>query len=172
MCSTVAGYRSTEKDRDERPGRASSVCEDDEVNAALLLSVGLGALLVLTGVVLLIACLWWRMGASPSARWWVRREPIDAASRRPVSEGAALVLLPMLAVTLMGAGLVAALFTAVDRYEPWAIVILVLVMLGICAGWFVARLLVLNRTVLPLWLYPGWLREHRRAERNSLHSRG
>ncbi len=137
------------------------------MNAAIL-SAGIGALLLFAGVALLITCLWWRIGTSPSARWWVRREPIDALTRRPVAEGVALVLLPVLGVTLIGAGCVAALFTAIDRYEPWAIAILVLVVLGTGASWLVARLLVMYRTVLPLWLYPKWLRGQRRAERDWL----
>lgn len=124
--------------------------------------------LVAAGISLAVACLWWRFGRSPSARWWVRTTPIPLLRTFPPFEGVVLVLLPVTAETVIALGVLVWVAPAVAATQGWALVLLVVAVLGQGAIWLVARGITAYRRVLPLWVYPGWLRETRRSEQAAM----
>lgn len=110
-------------------------------------------------------CLWWRWGAGPAARWWVRREPIQDLRGFPLFEGLALVLLPVFAETLGALGIVAIVGPFVSPPSGMGLVVLLVVVVFQAVLYVVAHGATWQRRILPLWAYPSWLRPQRRAER-------
>ncbi|WP_114853643.1 hypothetical protein [Brachybacterium sp. YJGR34] len=134
-----------------------------------LVLVALGCLA--GGVLLGVLALWCRAGRSRAARFWVRQEAIDRPGPFPYAEGAVLVVLPLLAQLLIVIGLLVGV-TSVDVLADAGLG-------GIYAAAVIAELILwalvllpsVYRTVLPLWLYPSWLREQRARDRQWLRSR-
>ena len=128
------------------------------------------AVLLLGAAVALLAMLC-RWGRGRVLRSWVRSEGIQERTGYDYGEVAVLVVLPLLAQTVLVAGALMAL-SSVDMLRgavsgllvPLAVVAEVLVWLAvlIAAGY---------RTIMPLWVYPSWLRPQRRREREILRSR-
>lgn len=138
------------------------------MTGGLLIAILSGLGLIFAGALLAIACLWWRFGSSPSARWWVRRAPVSQLRSFPAAEGAALVLLPVTAQTLVFLGLLICCAPLLLPATGWSLALLIVVLLAQCGIWLVARGFTAYRWVLPLWAYPGWLREERRRDRDQL----
>lgn len=127
---------------------------------------------VLVGGVLLMLSAWFRWGRSQAARWWVRRRPVDRMGfMHAAGEGVALGLVPYLGqlMAAFGVVLLLAVHPAVREllYAPvmWTVVALEIVLA------IVVMILVSNRQILALFVYPGWLRPQRRAERQWLDGR-
>ncbi|WP_374928988.1 hypothetical protein [Kytococcus sedentarius] len=124
-----------------------------------------GGLLAGAGLLLGLLCLWWRWGRSRAARWWVRTTPVDRMRSLPLGEAMALVLLPATAVSLAVLGGVVALSPAIREGGSTATLWLAVALVGgLCALLVVARFSIWFRWVLPLWMYPAWLRPQRRAD--------
>lgn len=128
----------------------------------------IGAVLFLVAGLLAALCVWWRVGSSASARWWVRREPIQQLRTRPFFEGIALVLLPVLAETIAMLGVVAVLGPMFAPVEGVALAVTLGVVLFQAILYLVAHAATWQRWILPMWAYPSWLRETRRQERELL----
>lgn len=128
----------------------------------------IGAVLFLGAALLVAVCLWWRVGTSASARWWVRREPIEHQRTYPFSEGIALVLLPVMAETLAMLGVVAVLGPVVAPVEGVTLVAALGLALVQAILYGIAHWVTWQRWILPMWAYPAWLRETRRRERDLL----
>lgn len=128
-------------------------------------SAGLiGLLLLVFGVVLLALAIWFRRGRSAASRHWARRRSIDETVTYAVVEGIVLGLTPMLAQTLIVAGIAVPLAVILGVDSAAATVMFwVILVLEICL-WSVTWVLITYRWILPLWMYPGWLRGTRRAE--------
>lgn len=124
----------------------------------------IGAVLFLVAALLASVCLWWRVGTSAAARWWVRREPIQHRRPYPFSEGIALVLLPVLAETIAMLGVVAVLGPMFAPVEGVTLAVALGAVLFQAALYVIAHWATWQRWILPLWIYPAWLRETRRAE--------
>ena len=110
-----------------------------------------GGVLIALGLLLAMLCAWWRWGSSDAARWWVQPSPVERG--RPGGERlewVGLVLLPLPAQAL----LVGALVRLPDMPAPMRTVVIVLETL------FAALVCLATgyRVVVPLWLYPPWLR--------------
>ena len=131
----------------------------------ILAGLVIGVVLFLAAALLASVCLWWRVGTSASARWWVRREPIEHRRRYPFAEGIALVLLPVLAETLAMLGIVAVLGPVLAPVEGIALVAALGAVLFQAALYVIAHGATWQRWILPLWAYPAWLCETRRRER-------
>lgn len=131
-----------------------------------------GVLLGGVGVLLLLLSLWFRWGTSRVARWWVRRVPAERMSfLHSSTEALALGVAPFSAQLCLAVSAVLMLRVhPVSRdaaFSPVAwFVLCVEVLMGI-----VVLVTVSNRYVLPLWLYPAWLRPQRRADREDVPSR-
>lgn len=140
--------------------------KDDGMDVSSLVAAALCAVVALA---LLVLSVWFRWGGSRAARWWVRRHPVDRASfASSAPEALALGVLPYLAQLMAAVALVAMVHVAPAVREVlfspmmWTVVIGELI-LGI------AVLVPLsNRRILPLFVYPGWLRPLRRDEREWL----
>lgn len=126
---------------------------------------------LVSGVLLMLAA-WFRWGRSGAARWWVRRRPVDRMMfMHAAGEGVALGLVPYLGQLMAAIGVV--LLLAVHPgvrdvlHAPvmWTVVALEIVLA------IVVMMLVSNRQILALFVYPGWLRPQRRAERQWLDGR-
>lgn len=131
----------------------------------ILAGLVIGVVLFLAAALLASVCLWWRVGTSASARWWVRREPIEHRRTYPFSEGIALVLLPVMAETLAMLGAVAVLGPVLAPVEGITLVAALGAALFQAALYVIAHGATWQRWILPLWAYPAWLRETRRRER-------
>lgn len=134
-----------------------------------LISLVAAALCAVVALVLLVLSAWCRWGRSRAARWWVRRHPVDRTSfASSAPEALALGVLPYLAQLMAAVALVAAVHVVPSVRE----VVFAPVMWTVVIGEVVLGLAVLvplsNRRILPLFVYPGWLRPHRRAERRWL----
>ena len=128
-----------------------------------MLSVVLGA----TGALLAGLAVWFRVGTSGPARWWLRSEPGTA---RKVTESVALLLTPYfaqfgsLSSATWGRALVLAIATLPVFHEVFAAAaVLAEFLLGAI---YVSPLRY--RRMLPLWLYPAWLRPDREQEQDEL----
>ena len=131
----------------------------------LIIGFVVGAGLWAAAVVVAALSLWSRLGGSPSPRWWVAKGPIPQLRSRPPFEGTALVILPLLAQTLAVLGAVAVLGPVLAPISGVSLA-LVLAVAVVQAVLFVsAHLMSWQRWILPLWIYPGWLRETRRQEK-------
>ena len=131
----------------------------------ILAGLVIGVVLFLAAALLASVCLWWRVGTSASARWWVRREPIEHRRTYPFSEGIALVLLPVMAETLAMLGIVAVLGPVFAPVEGIALVAALGAVLFQAGLYVIAHGATWQRWILPLWAYPAWLCETRRRER-------
>lgn len=131
----------------------------------------LGALFVslvcfVAGGVLLVLSAWFRWGRSRIARWWVRRVPVEQMGyRRSASEAVALGVTPFCAQLTAAIGIVELL-----RIHPgvrdllhapamWTMVV------GETVLAVIVMVAISNRYILPLPVYPAWLRPQRRADR-------
>ncbi|MFC5276771.1 hypothetical protein [Brachybacterium sacelli] len=142
--------------------------DDDRMDPVLALSASAALLL---GVVLALSAMRCRSGRGGRARSWVRSEGIDARTGHAYGEVAVLVVLPLLAQSLLVAGLLMALGSVemlrgavVGLLVPAAVVAEVLL-------WIVLLLATGYRAIMPLWVYPSWLRPQRRREREVIRSR-
>ena len=131
-----------------------------EMVAALLL----GVLLAAVGAAVSLLAAWFRWGRSTAARRWARRKHIDQAADYANLEALALAWTPMLGQTLLLAGLVVPLVALLGIGTPAAKAVIGLLMVLELGAWIVMLLMTVYRWILPLWMYPGWLREIRRAE--------
>ena len=129
--------------------------------AAVLCFLASGALLMLAA--------WFRWGRSRIARWWVRRRPVERMSfMHAAGEGVALGLVPYLGQLMASFGGVLLLAVhpevrdAVHAPVMWTVLALEIVLA------IVVMMLVSNRQILALFVYPAWLRPQRRAERRWL----
>ena len=127
----------------------------------ILAGLVIGVVLFLAAALLASVCLWWRVGTSASARWWVRREPIEHRRTYPFSKGIALVLLSVMAKTLAMLGVVVVLAPV----EGITLVAALGAVLFQAILFVIAHGATWQRWILPLWAYPAWLRETRRRER-------
>lgn len=133
------------------------------MNPADLIGTTVGVSMIVAGLVLGGYCLWWRAGRSSATRWWMRTEPVELVQGVPPFEALALVWLPIAAETLMFIGTLVSL-------GPWLAVNLdlalyPLVLLSGCQFLlFIGARHVSSHRVLPLWIYPGWLRDERAAD--------
>ena len=118
-----------------------------------MLSVVLGA----AGFLLAALTVWFRAGTSRAARWWVRTA--DSAPRY-AAESVALLLVPYFAQF----ALVLAIAALAVFHEVFAAAVLLVEF--IAGASFVAP--VRYRRLLPLWLYPAWLRPEREREQAEL----
>lgn len=105
---------------------------------------------------------WFRVGTSRAARWWVRTGP-DFAHRydpRWTHEHVALVLGPWFGqlLLLLAIGFLPVFHQAV----PFLILLVEIVVTGSISPF------LRYRYILPLWLYPAWLRPVREKERDEL----
>jgi hypothetical protein len=116
--------------------------------------------MLLLGAVLLLALAWWlRAGRQPAARHWVRR--VDRTDRRWITqhwtEATVLVVLPAAGGGLTVLALLLLLGeTLGGLYAP----LLVAVLVAETLVWVA----VLRPRLLPLRLYPSWLRDARAKE--------
>lgn len=132
---------------------------------ASLFFLALGCLLTLLAV-------WFRIGTSRAARWWVRRGiPLERMSfAASASEGVALGMTPYLAQLMWAVALIAATHVhpgvrdAVFQPVMWTVVIAEQVLA------LIVLVPISNRRILPLFIYPAWLRPTRREERQYLNS--
>lgn len=118
-----------------------------------MLSLGLGA----AGLLLAALTVWFRTGTSRAARWWLRT---GNSGSRYAAESVALLLVPYFAQVAL---VVAIAALPVFHQVLAAGVLLVEFILGAI---FVAP--VRYRRLLPLWLYPAWLRPEREREQDEL----
>lgn len=112
-------------------------------------------------IILLGLAAWSRRGRSRSARWWVRRVPI--ASAHPLttrSETVGLVVLPYLGQL--------ALVLAVGALPGFPPSLIPVAVIGEVVLLLVLLVPTAYRRVLPLALYPRWLRGERAADRATL----
>lgn len=118
-----------------------------------MLSVVLGA----AGLLLAALTVWFRIGTSSAARWWVRT---DQRPSRKVAESVALLLVPYFAQFCLVLAIAA--LPVFHEVLP-AAVLLVEFILGAI---FVSPLRY--RRLLPLWMYPPRLRAEREREQDEL----
>lgn len=118
-----------------------------------MLSAALGG----AGLLLAALTVWFRIGTSPAARWWVGT---DQRPSRKVAESVALLLVPYFAQLALAVG-IAALPVFHDVLP--AAVLLVEFLIGAV---FISPLRY--RRLLPLWMYPAWLRPEREQEQDEL----
>lgn len=118
-----------------------------------MLSVGFGT----AGLLLAVLALWFRTGTSRAARWWFRTE--DRPSRK-AAESVALLLVPYFAQFALAVAIAA----LPVFHEVFAAAVLLVEF--IAGAIFVSPLRY--RRLLPLWLYPAWLRPEREREQDEL----
>lgn len=147
-------------------GREARGWEDDRMDLGALLAA---LLCFAASFMLFVLSAWFRWGSSGLARWWVRRVPVEQMFfKQSAGEATALGLFPYFAQLMAAVGVVAlvhvhpvvreTLFTPV----MWTVAVGELILL------LVVMVLVGNRNILALFVYPGWLRPQRRAERRWL----
>lgn len=128
----------------------------------------LSLVLLCAGALLGALALWCRAGRSAAARFWVRRASFDQPSGFAYSETAVLAVLPLLAQLLVVAGLVVAV-SAVDALRELGLGgLYAAAVIGETLLCLVVMLLVGYRSVMPLWVYPAWLRPTRAAEKQRI----
>ncbi|MCW1806147.1 hypothetical protein [Brachybacterium squillarum] len=86
-------------------------------------------------------------------------------------EIAVLVVLPLLAQTLIVGGLVAGVLGVDALRDAGASVLIPVAVIGEVILWGAALLATGYRSVMPSWVYPSWLREERRRERDLIRPR-
>lgn len=137
------------------------------VVAALLL----GVLVAAVGAALLLLAAWFRWGRSTAARRWARRKDIDQAADYANLEALALAWTPMLGQTLLLAGPAIPLVTLLGIGTSAANTVTGLLIVVELGAWIAMLLMTVYRWILPLWMYPSWLREIRRREADCLRAR-
>lgn len=166
MCVSRRSRCPRETEGGERRRREGNpACHHEVKTSDILTGLVIGVVLFLGAAQLASVCLWWRIGTSASARWWVRREPIEHRRTYPFSEGIALVLLPVMAETLAMLDVVAVLGPVVAPLEGVTLVAALGAVLFQAALYVIAHVATWQRWILPVWAYPAWLRETRRRER-------
>lgn len=130
------------------------------------------ALCFVASFVLLVLSAWFRWGRSRLARWWVRRIPVDQMFfKQSAGEATALGLLPYFSQLMAAVGIVALLYVHPVIREVLHGPVMWTVAVGEVVLGVVVMILVGNRSILALFIYPGWLRPQRRAEREWLDRR-
>lgn len=119
-------------------------------------------MLALIGAGLVALAVWFRAGTSRAARWWVCS---DASQLRGyggswAKEHIALVMVPYLAQLL--------LLLAVALLPVFHQTVAILVLLAQVAVGGIMGGLLRYRYILPLWMYPAWLRPVREQEQQEL----
>jgi len=119
-------------------------------------------ILGLIGAGLAALAVWFRVGSSRAARWWVRPFPMPFRGHDPwwAKEHIVLVAVPYLAQLLL---LLAIGFLPVFHEMVPVFLLLIEILVGGIGGG-----LLRYRYILPLWLYPAWLRPVRAKERDEL----
>lgn len=117
----------------------------------------LSAVLGAAGLLLAVLTVWFRTGTSPAARWWFRTDP---GPSRKIAESVALLLVPYFAQFC----LVLAIAALPVFHEVFAAAVLLVEF--IVGAIFVSPLRY--RRLLPLWMYPAWLRPEREREQDDL----
>ena len=130
-----------------------------------------GLLALGAGAVLALAALLCRAGRGGWARSWARTGGLERRSGYAYGEVAALVVLPLVAQTLLVAGFVAGVLSLDALRESGATVLIPIAVIGELLLWSVLLLATGYRSIMPLWVYPSWLRPQRRRERDLLRSR-
>ena len=136
------------------------------------LSLALIALaLFLLGGALAVLAMLCRVGRGRVFRAWVDTHGVGPGRGFAYAETTVLVLLPLCIQTIFVAGGVVGLAsvellrdTTTSVLVPAAVVLEVLI-------WVVVLLLIGYRSVLPLWIYPAWLRPQRRRDRELIRAR-
>ncbi|WP_270409567.1 hypothetical protein [Brachybacterium paraconglomeratum] len=129
------------------------------------LSLALVALaLFLFGGALAALAMLCRAGRGRVFRAWVDTHGAGPGRGFAYAETTVLVLLPMCAQTVFVAGGVVGLASVDVLREAMASVLVPAAVILELLIWVVLLLLIGYRSVLPLWIYPAWLRETRRAE--------
>lgn len=131
----------------------------------------IAVLMMLAGVVLAATAVYCRAGRGAGARFWVDAASDHQRSGHRYAESAVLVVLPLLAQLLLVAGALVGLF-AIDGLRELGLGPLIAVVV-------IAEIIVMGvmlaatsyRTVMPLWVYPSWLRPRRRQERGQIRAR-
>lgn len=132
----------------------------------------LTALLALcAGVLLGLVALLCRGGRTGWARSWARTGGVQRPGGYAYSEVTVLVVLPLVAQTLLVAGLVAGVLAVDVLRESGGTVLIPIAVIGELALWSVLLIATGYRSIMPLWVYPSWLRPQRRRERDLLRSR-
>lgn len=126
-----------------------------------LLALGTGAVVSLAAAV----CRW---GRGRGTRFWVQERVAGARAGYAYGEIAVLVVLPLLAQTLIVGGLVAGVLGVDALRDAGASVLIPVAVIGELILWGAVLLMTGYRSVMPLWVYPSWLRPQRRAERERL----
>lgn len=143
-------------------------CDDGAMDPVYALTA-LG--LLGTGAVLALAAVLCRAGPSRGARFWARTAGAARRGGHDYGEVAVLVVLPLIAQTLLVAGAVAGLL-AVDLLRgPVAAVLVPFAVVAEVLVWAVLLVATGYRAIMPLWIYPAWLRPQRRHERDLIRSR-
>ncbi len=137
--------------------------EPVHVITALLL-LGAGAVISAVAAV----CRW---GRGRGTRFWVQERVAGARAGYAYGEIAVLVVLPLLAQTLIVGGLVAGVLGVDALRDAGASVLIPVAVIGELILWGAALLTTGYRSVMPLWVYPSWLREERRRERDLIRPR-
>lgn len=144
----------------------SMTCKDDGMDVSSLVAAALCAMVSLA---LLVLSAWCRWGGSRAARWWVRRHPVDRASfASSAPEALALGVLPYLAQLTAAVALVAMVHVAPAVREVLFAPLMWTVVIGEVVFGIAVLVPLSNRRILPLFVYPGWLRPLRRDERDWL----
>lgn len=144
---------------------------DDEVDPTFLVIVLAAVAMLMIGIVMAVALAWMRWGRSRAARWWVARPLVDSEFAN-APERLVLVVLPLIAQTLIVAGIalplsgVAAATTASGGLATGILIAACALQLII---WAVVAIPTAHSSVFPLWMYPAWLRQHRAADRERFH---
>lgn len=123
-----------------------------------------GGGIAMMGLLFAAACVWWRRGRSRRARWWVRSTPVHLMERFPPLEAVALALAPVFAQTLVAMGVLVGLGPTLSRELSTMLGPLVVALLLQSMLWIFVWGISAYRWVLPIWVYPAWLREQRRAD--------
>ncbi|WP_277049793.1 hypothetical protein [Ruania albidiflava] len=116
----------------------------------------------LIGAGLTALAVWFRVGTSRAARWWVRPVPVPFRGHDPwwAKEHIALVAVPYVAQLFLL--LAIGMLPQFHEMVPVFLLLIEILVGGIGGG------LLRYRYILPLWLYPAWLRPVRAKERDEL----
>lgn len=131
----------------------------------------IAVLMLVAGMVLAAVAVYCRAGRGPGARSWVDTTADFQRSGHRYAESAVLVALPLLAQLLLVGGALVGLFSidvlrelGLEPLIAVAVIAEVIVMVVLLAA-------TSYRTVMPLWVYPSWLRPRRRQERDRIRAR-
>ncbi|ATG54022.1 hypothetical protein CFK41_03965 [Brachybacterium ginsengisoli] len=129
------------------------------------------AVVVLAGVVLAAMSTYFRGGRGAGARFWVDSTPDGQRSGHRYAESAVLVVLPLLAQLLLVVGVLVGV-TSIDVLRDLGVGPVIAVVVIVEVVLMVVLLTATSyRTVMPLWVYPSWLRPRRKQERDQIRSR-